>query len=502
MAAALLRWTGHPVVDVGIATLCAMREKSAPEDLTTEDLDSAGEEMAGYYFSGAMGAYLACVFPNAGYVNPTMSKENRDEYRKRILFAHRAAPDAAAVGGACAFSGDRATHLIDRAQLPLSTGAGILNFYPGATGGCLIAGPYLAALQALPLGGRRADGRLLVAHADDPALTLALARKYLEDNRRYLSLSALDYGDTVPRSKPWAGKYPDASAPRSLLLSDLTDILREQRHVSGSVTGYWLTNSGQGPALDIFTTPSGFVRFLEKIGAAGLSGAWNRMLSLGWRGREGNGSEQSGDKKNKKKKVAKKTLEVGPGQSRNMLLEDLLAIFADGFIYPDAAQKFVRAHLLGAVNNAECIRFPKTWKLTELFLTEVVGMDRTRLGKIRSFADRIAGYVADQNDRRLFNALLFQARKPGELRGALVKAQRSEAKARNGLLFGLDDYYDVFEAEDAVGITRWDLVRDLIAIRVVEKLHELKWSSFRDAITEEPEEDHSEAETALIGEGN
>jgi CRISPR-associated protein Cst1 len=499
---ALLRWTGHPLVDVGIATLCAMTEKSAPEDLTLEDLDKAAEEMASRYFGGGMGAYLTCVFPNAGYVNATMSQENQAAYRRRVLFAHRAAPDTHAADGICAFSGEPATHLIDRAQLPLSTGAGILNFYPGASGGCMIAGPYLTALQALPLGGRRADGRLLIAHADNPALTLALAGKYLEDNRRYLFLSALRKGDVVSRSKPWADKYPDARAPRSLLLSDLTDILREKRYVTGAVTGYWLTNSGQGPALDIFTIPSGFVGFLEKIGAAGLSDVWKRMLSLGWHGYEGKGSRQSDGKGRNRDHTARKSTGIGAGQSRNAVLEDLLAIFADGFVYPDAAQRFVRSHLLGAVNDTELIRSPKTWKLTELFLTEVVGMDRSRLEKIRSFADRIAVYIAEQNDRRLFNALLFQARRLGELRGVLVKAQRAEAKERNGLLFGLDDYYDVFEAEDAVGITRWDLVRDLIAIRVVEKLHELKWASFKDVIAEEPEDDQSEESAALIGEGN
>jgi CRISPR-associated protein Cst1 len=500
MNAPLLRWTGHPLVDVGIATLCAMSEKRNPSDLTLEDLDKAGEEMAAYYFGGMMGAYLTCVFPNAGYVNATMSDGNRNEYKGRVLFAHRAAADANAMGGVCVFSGDSATHLIDRAQLPLSTGAGILNFYPGGIGGCCIAGPYLTALQALPLGGRRADGRLLIAHGDDPVLTVDLARRYLEDNRRYLSLRALSKGAPLSRSKPWNDKYPDASAPRSLLLSDLTDILREGKYATGSVTGYWLTNSGQGPDLDIFAIPSTLVRFMEKIGTAGLSGMWSGMLLRGWQGYETPDPTEE-DKKPKKKRRTKKAPGSGPGKSKNLVLEDLLAIFKDGFIYPDAAQRFVRLHLLGAVNSTERIRSPKTWKLTELFLTEVVGMDRSRLERIRTFADRIAVYIAEQNDRRLFNALLFQARKLGELRGVLVKAQRTEAKVRNQLLFGLDDYYGVFEAEDAVGITRWDLVRDLVAIRVVEKLHDLKWANFRDAVEEEPEETESEV-AAITEEAN
>lgn len=490
MSSALLRWTGHPLVDVGIATLCAMAQVSSPSDLTLEDLDEAAEDMARYYFSGAMGAYLTCVFPNAGYVNATMAKEKRDEYKRRILYAHRSKHDANTAGKNCAFSGEPATHLIDRAQLPLSTGAGILNFYPAASGGCYIAGPYLTALQALPLGGRRADGRLLIGHADAPEITLGLAKQYLEDNQRYLHLASVNEGDPIARSKPWANKYPDASAPRTLLLSDLPDILRARKDAEGpsSVTGYWLTNSGQGPALDIFTIPSNFVRFLELIGNENLTGQWNRMLSRGWASYEP-GASASGKRTTAKKTAAKKQAGgIGPGRSKNLVLEDLLAIFSDGFVYPEAAQRFVRVHLLGAAGNTEHIRSPKTWKLTELFLTEVVGMDRQRLEKIRVFADKIAGYIAEQNDRKLFYALLFQAKKPWDLRVELVKAQRKAARSQNQLLFGLDEYYDVFEAEDAVGITRWDLVRDLIAIRTVEKLHELKWENFQDVIEEEPEE--------------
>ena len=35
----LLDWSGHPLVDVGIATLCAIRDKDDPRQLTLEDLD-------------------------------------------------------------------------------------------------------------------------------------------------------------------------------------------------------------------------------------------------------------------------------------------------------------------------------------------------------------------------------------------------------------------------------------------------------------------------------
>lgn len=44
-----MNWTGHPLVDVGLATLCAMAGRSEPARLTTNDLDIAADEMEGYY---------------------------------------------------------------------------------------------------------------------------------------------------------------------------------------------------------------------------------------------------------------------------------------------------------------------------------------------------------------------------------------------------------------------------------------------------------------------
>jgi len=494
MPSALLRWTGHPLVDVGIATLCAMAQVSSPDDLTLENLDQAAEEMACYYFNGSMGAYLTCVFPNAGYVNATMTKEKRDEYKQRILYAHRSKPDAKTSGKNCAFSGESATHLIDRAQLPLSTGAGILNFYPASSGGCYIAGPYLTALQALPLGGRRADGRLLIGHADVPEITLALARRYLEDNQRYLHLTSINEGDAIARSKPWANKYPDASAPRTLLLSDLSDILRTRKVAKGptSVTGYWLTNSGQGPALDIFTIPSNFVRFLELVGNKNLTGQWNRMLARGWAGYESSNAGASGKRTTAKKAAAKKQSGgIGPGRSKNQVLEDLLAIFSDGFVYPEAAQRFVRVHLLGAAGNTEHIRSPQTWRLTELFLTEILGMNSEKISQIRLFADKLAKFIQDEHDgKKLLRAILFQADQPWKLRRALVNALTRHFRSNDTLLFDFNEYINVFEAEDAVRISDWSLIRDLLTIGIIEKLATSTKEQSHEALKEVVEEEN------------
>ena len=62
--------------------------------------------------------------------------------------------------------------------------------------------------------------------------------------------------------------------------------------------------------------------------------------------------------------------------------------------------------------------------------------------------------------------------KSWEIRNALTKAQRNRAREHDELLFGLDEYLEVFIADDAVGKADWSLIRDLISIRLVEQLYQ------------------------------
>lgn len=498
----LLDWTGHPLVDVGIATLCAMANKNDPKDLTLDDLDRAADEMAEYYFSGLMTSYNACVFTMNAYDNATSSLKTKKEYENRVLRAHRSAGDAKAKGLTCPFSGKPATHLIERRQMPMLTGENVLNFFPSLRGALPIAGPYLVALQALPLGGRRVEGKLLIAHSDFPPLTLAFAVKYLHDNRRLLGAlrenrlpqhdgpsSMLEREIAVWDAKKKQPKYPDAKDPGSLIASDLIDLWsgRQEpfvRQQPVSVTAYWLSNSGQGPSLEVFHLPSQLIRFLSRANSASYNYYWRALLSRGWHRPAGSGDNIPG----------------GPGRSRNGVLADLLDIYNNSYLDIEAARIFLRRHLLRTANqrlvsadNKDIegrIREPQLvcWPLTELFIEEVMGMDPRHIQSIKNFADILADYIEQTNDKNLFRQIVY-SRYPWELRSALTKAQRNQAKAKNELLFGLDEYLEVFEAEDLVGQSDWSLTRDLISIRLVEQLYKHHWFEKGDnkELLEEPE---------------
>lgn len=484
----ILDWTGHPLVDVGIATLCAMVNKDDPRKLTLTDLDHAADEMAEYYFSGLMTSYNSCVFTMNAYDNATSSPKTKKEYENRVLRAHRSTGDAGAKGLTCPFSGKPATHLIERRQMPMLTGENVLNFFPSLRGALPIAGPYLVALQALPLGGRRVEGKLLVAHSDYPPLTIDFATRYLQDNRRLLG--ALRDNRLLQQNGPspylerehavWdpgkkRPKYPDAKGAETLIASDLME-LWSKRHESFvrehpvSITAYWLSNSGQGPSLEVFYLPSQLIRFLSLANLVSYNNYWQTLLSRGWNKPVGSGHSIPG----------------GPGRSRNNVLADLLDIYNDSYLNIEAAKTFLRRHLLraapqrlfsadskdfeGRLNSPEIV----CWPLTELFIKEVMGMDPRHIQSIKNFADTLAAHIEQTNDKNLFRQIVY-SRHPWQLRSALTKAQRNEAKTNNKLLFGLDEYLEVFEAEDLVGKSDWSLTRDLISIRLVEQLYKHHW---------------------------
>lgn len=477
----MLTWTGHPLVDVGVATLCVMCGKSNPEDLTPDDLDDAADRMAEYYFSGLMTSYNACVFTMNAYDNPTSGVEKKKQYETRILRAHRSKPDPGAAGHVCPFSGRPATHLIERRQMPLLTGDGVLNFYPDGLGLLPIFGPFLVALQALPLGGRRTEGRLLIAHGDDPGITLAFAETFVADNLRLLGLAKsgnlpLKQGPSPDLEREQAAgsnkkrpKYPDAKAPTSLIANDLMKICRIRGGTSFgprpdiSVTAYWLSNSGQGPSLEMFYLPAQVTRFIRIADSAPFGSPWRSLVARAWR-------DPSKKKAGSAAKVATQQLPGGPGVSRNDVIADLLAIYEHGFMDFRAAKGFLRRHFLG--RSVDALREPGTvdWSLAGVFMREVMGVDERQIDTIKNFADHLADHIDRVKNKGLFRNLVF-GKTPWEIRNALKKAQRNEAKDRGQLLFGLDEYLDVFEADSVVGRGDWSLVRDLISIRLVEQLH-------------------------------
>jgi CRISPR-associated protein Cst1 len=180
-------------------------------------------------------------------------------------------------------------------------------------------------------------------------------------------------------------------------------------------------------------------------------------------------------------------------ERRNYLYEDL-------FRLPQEAPRFIRRYFLqrsaGATTTRRSSRGQParqtqmqapapiravSWQLIDLFLREVLNMDPGRVAAIRELGDRLAEMINRDNNKRLF-LRAFQIRTPFFVRRLLLDTGFRRLGNGEGPMITLDEYLTVFEEGEELARTDWRLAWDLVLIRVIERLYEL-----RSAVIEDPD---------------
>lgn len=466
----MLSYTGHPLVDVGIATIAAFVKKRDPNSLTETDLDKVADFMARQYVVDPLRTFLTVAFPNSGFTQPAFNKtpEKREEYAKRILFGYKA--NTPKLKERCVFTGKPAVGIAFsdklppgrafRQHIPLLTGENVINFFPWGDAGLPVAGEALLAIQAFPMGCAKCGGRLLAVHSDNPDLTYEFAAEFLEHNRKAITLA----------QQGGSKKLPEAGASaRTFFIETLLKIEQSRqdesldRHPS-SVTAYHLSNFGQTPSMDIYHLPLEITDFLMQVISPDYMTEWSAIVQRAW---------WVSPPKNKKRGTREDTR-----PQRNVLYEDLLQL-------PENARQFLRCYFLRIPVRTRLEGDPRrmyslrdeanlvSWKLTELFLRRIMNMEKDRIQQIRELADRLADYVSEENDKRFF-ASLFEPRYD-YFRTNLIRATLACVQKGKSPLITFDPYIEIFESGDEIARSDWRLARDLVLIRMVEQLYRKGW---------------------------
>lgn len=460
----MLRYTRHPFVDVGAAAITAYVGKARPEEVDRQDLDKAANFIERSYRKNPLKSFLTAIFPNSGYVNPTIGPEKLAAFMERYLYSFR--NKESLTGTRCAYCGRDANVQVFRQHVPLLTGEGTLNFFPAAIPGLPICGYCLLCIQAFPLGATKSGGRALIVHSDSEEVIFGAASNFLADNRNYLQMQDMT-------------KYPDQKFPRTIFIDQLlkiNDSYLSERQQSPSVTLYHLTNYGTNPDVNILHLPSQVVDFLRIANSGMFVQTWRQIARHAWQ----------------------KTEDARAGTARNFLYEDL-------FELPERARRFVRVYFLRRGFERASKDDPRreyalerdldliSWDLTAMFLREVMGMERERIEAIKELGDRLSSYVSGTNDKRFFGDF-YRSNKYGELRGMLIKASSARIKKDEPPLIGFDEFITIFEDGEELPRIDWRLARDLVLIRMIEQLHEQGWMARnKEAVPEEsPEEQAAE----------
>ncbi len=475
----MLKYTGHPFIDVGVATIVAMADKGSPEEVTEEDLQNVTATMEKWFSSASkFRDFLSSIYPNSQFTQPAFNKpkyaSKKAEYASTVLRSYQHAHSQGEE--LCAFCGDPAVYTASRAQVPLLNGQTIINFSPKGKPGLPVCGYCLLAAHALPFGTLKSEGRLLVVHTDDPEWTFLFARKGWHYNLPKLQM--MDQGGITD--------WPNHSHPKTKLVHLLCKILsdaqrgqRRQPHPLRSLVAYHFTNYGPRPAISIYELPSAalsFIREAEHPGAA-CHEAWKYYIDRAW--------VQPKAQKGEEAEVESTEKEIG----RNTLYEDLFSL-------PDTAGRFLARHLVPSARRVEAwLALPEgNWSLIELFFRKVMHMNTQRIEAIRLLGDRLAAYV-QHRDRRLFNDLHF-ARNYGAIRLALIRAARDGWSPDSEALIPMDVFARVFEeGNDDLADLSWRLARDVLMIRMCEQLHQAGWFEHNRDMIESIQQAESEEET-------
>ncbi len=486
----LLDYMGHPLFDIGLATIVAYVNKDNPADLTEDDLYKVADFIETYYTQQPLTSFLTVSLMNSDFTQPAFKDkpERRQEYAR--LVAKNFGPEALRSEEVCVFTGypalGRSLSLKKdkegreelppgrayRQHIPLITGEGIINFSAGGEPGLPVSGEALLCLQFFPMGCLKCGGRLLAIHSDNPKIILAAARRALQENSEAITLARAK-GET---------KLPDASSsPRTLLIETLMGMDFRQQDAQEekqpySITAYHLTNSGQtspldekSPPLRLYHLPMNIVRFLRTSYHPGYKQVWQRLVERGW--------ERPKPAKNKDEGRGEEVGEIFPAKRRrNYLYEDV-------FRLPEDARNFVRTYLLRIPKRNTTTVDPRShyslrqdvgmvpWTFTELFLREVMHMDKERIEEIRELGDTLAEYVKEQNDKRFFSKF-FELQRGDYFRTELLRANRNQTSRGKPPLFSLDSFCTVFfEIEGEALRLDWRFARDLVFIRMLEWLY-------------------------------
>jgi CRISPR-associated protein Cst1 len=476
----MLHYTGHPFIDIGIAAITAHVRKRRPEELTTDDLTHVAAYIEQQYIKSPLRGHLTMAFTsNAWFIQdafnpdrPELSAEKSAERRAtrdRWAANHlRQWEGDATSGEMCVFtglpaaprelSGKLAAGRIGRNQMPLLQGDDAINFFSGGDPGLPISPQALLALQFMPMGCAKCGVGLLAVHADDGDLTREFARTFLEKNVQAVTLAQAAGEDKLPSAH---------RSLKTLLIEQLTDIEQQRTDKerrtkrAASITAYNF-NNGKEPKLVIYELPLQITNFLRTVITPTYKEAWQQLVQSSWR-------------RVQTKSNRKKTAIDTQSPSYNYLYEDL-------FKPPEQAPQFIRRHFL-RVSQPEFI----SWPLVDLYLREVMQMDASKIELIKQFAERLTDYIEQTQGARFFRSFRV-IRNYNQFHTLLTSTLYRAAARQNILLFDIDQFVAMFEDEEEAMPGGWQLIRNLIVIRIIEQLyHRRHLQDFTEALEEEQE---------------
>jgi CRISPR-associated protein Cst1 len=449
---AVIRYTGNPYVDAGVAIL-ELRLGKPCDEFTLADLEAQAMEIKQEYTKKIWKKYLRLHLPNSAWTQKDPSSATNQEYVRKTLESYK--PGFAPIDRRCPFCCRPAKILADGRYVPLLTGETIMTSGAGGAPGLPICGYCVFAVHFYPLATLRVNGKALFWWAPDPRWTRRLNKRFYYDVQRILVASPEEFVNL---------KWPATQLLRAArqVVDEIEELPTAERPLMCDVVGIHATNDRRRPSFDELRIPRGLLEFWSE------AGAWELYREIE---REAWESEPSKTQKRKPKSARRAGTKIDAASfvpdlaKRNKLYEAL----GEAFRSPDYQEKAKQIAARFFLRRRGTYVAPNTTALAEFFLVKVANMDVERLDAIRDIADAIAS-AADS--KWLIDKLMRSGRSLYDYLPVMRMVQQkvSSQSRRSSIpwekfLLALNLVGD----EDATGKDAW-LVSELVLIRVFETL--------------------------------
>lgn len=435
-------FVGDPIIDSGLLAIELLAHKKI-DVCSKDDLKNISDELVDLYLTPAWSKELLSIFPNSTYIQ---TAKNYDKKTKSKEFLNELIEAIDKTDGSehCIFCGKTAYSRKEgkpfiKTQIPLIGSSEFVNFFPSFKNGVDICARCALAVQFAPLVFYKTGGKPACVSCNNKDVMDAFGKECIEHINQNKLLGAF-------KSKEVSGMFDEGYKSPENALFNLAYKLCTTYKSFGILRGneeiifYRIDNYNQNPdGVQIYKLPNSIFRFVGIVmSSPEFKKHWYDLLSRHYLYVKEDKEDRSQIEK------------IKPNRIHNRLLknESILKFFKD-----DDAKK------------------PEVpWVIVERYMELVRNMNKQRIEDIKNLADKIAVCIEEKDNKSRINDIVSAKDLP-TFRNQLQRICRDWQKLGKGKpMITYEDYISAIIPED---YSNWQEVRDLIVIRLYEKLHGL-----------------------------
>ena len=276
----LLKWTGNPFVDSGIASMLAFRQKDSPEEIVLEDLQAMKNLLLQVFTTTAWRESFRFIFTGNSKLlqnSYKTDKKRNEEYSKLLDSMLSETESIREIGNCMACGGRNCKQRRNKMEIPLTGSGNSIGFFPSATVGADYCGVCAFMVQCSPLSYFACGGKFLFIQSTSENIKKIWAEKTIENVNKQISKN--DYTGCLNEG---------FSNPQNALFHITSQIAREQTRLkeneSAAISLYHFTN-GLRPKeifLNLYEMPSPVFRFVVAMQLERFREDWFGIVRRGF----------------------------------------------------------------------------------------------------------------------------------------------------------------------------------------------------------------------------